>query len=218
MTKMFFRLAKKEMKNYIILDKDPDRVAEAIQGGYKAIKDDASRHDTLERFRTVNSKVTILCMSHDDVENIYITLNAKSISRDIKVIARAGSFDMIKKYERAGADHILLPNEVASRMMMSAILRPRVYEAIHGILTGDEKALLDEIDISRHSKLIGRKVKDIDFRGFRLLFIGINKGDSGEFIFNPDREVELQMGDTLLVMGHRINIEYFREMSFTENV
>ena len=218
MTKMFFRLAKKEMKNYIILDKDSDRVAEAIQGGYKAIKDDASRHDTLERFRTANSKVTILCMSHDDVENIYITLNAKSISRDIKVIARAGSVDMIKKYERAGADHILLPNEVASRMMMSAILRPRVYEAIHGILTGDEKALLDEIDISRHSKLIGRKVKDIDFRGFRLLFIGINKGDSGEFIFNPDREVELRMGDTLLVMGHRINIEYFREMSFTENV
>jgi len=145
MTKMFFRQAEAKRYNYIILDKDPERVQEAIHDGYDAIVDDASRHTTLSRFNVKGAKVTVLCMSHDDVENIYITLNAKSINPRIRVIARASSPKIVSKYERAGADHILLPNQVASTMMVFAVLKPIMYKAIHAIFTGQNVALLDEV-------------------------------------------------------------------------
>ncbi len=111
MTKMFFRQKEAREYNYIILEKDPERVAEALHDGYDAIVDDASRHETLARFNTRSAKVTVLCMSHDDVENIYITLNAKSIDPTIRVIARASSKELVSKYRRAGVDHILLPKK-----------------------------------------------------------------------------------------------------------
>ena len=213
MTKMFFRQAEAKQYNYIILDKDPARVAEAIHDGYDAIVDDASRHTTLSRFNTEGARVTVLCMSHDDVENIYITLNAKSINPRIRVIARASSQAIVSKYQRAGVDHILLPHEAASTMMSVAILRPTMYKAIHAIFTGQNVALLDEVKVYEHSVLNGRRVEEIDFRAYKLLLIGVQKAEGDRFVFNPDGDLLLEKGDILLVMGHKMSIAYFRESS-----
>jgi voltage-gated potassium channel len=216
MTKMFFRQAEAKQYNYIILDKDPARVAEAVHDGYDAIVDDASRYTTLSRFNTESAQVTVLCMSHDDVENIYITLNAKSINPRIRVIARASSQAIVSKYQRAGVDHILLPNEAASTMMSVAILRPTMYKAIHAIFTGQNVALLDEVKVYEHSTLKGKRVGEIDFRSYKLLLIGVYKAEGENFIFNPDDDLVLERGDILLVMGHKMSIAYFRESSCLE--
>jgi voltage-gated potassium channel len=213
MTKMFFRQREAEEYSYIILDKDPDRVAEALHDGFDAIVDDASRHETLARFNTKGAKVTVLCMSNDDVENIYITLNAKSIDPTIRVIARASSQELVAKYQRAGADHILLPNENASIMMSVAILRPTMFKAIHAIFTGQNLARLEEIPVYPHSSLAGLRVGEIDFRSYKLVLIGVQRRENGEFVFNPPEEFRLETGDILLVMGHRASVTYFMEES-----
>lgn len=216
MTKMFFRQSEAKQYNYIILDKDPARVREAVHDGYDAIVDDASRHTTLSRFNTDGAQVTVLCMSHDDVENIYITLNAKSVNPRIRVIARAGSEAIVNKYKRAGVDHILLPNEAASTMMSVAILRPTMYKAIHAIFTGQNVALLDEVKVYEHSSFRGQRVGGIDFRSYKLLLIGVYKAEGERFLFNPDDDLLLEKGDILLVMGHKMSIAYFRESSCLE--
>ncbi len=214
MSKMFLRQADIKNHKYIIIEKDPNRVQEAIKDGYEVIQDDASRHDVLNRFNTDNSHVSVLCMSHDDVENIYITLNAKSISPKIRVIARASSSEIVSKYERAGADHILLPNEAASIMMAIAILRPTMYNAIDAIFTGKNVALLDEIMVREDGILVGKKVKDLDFKYYKLVLIGIQKSKENRFIFNPDLFIELDIDDILLVMGDERSISYFKEVCY----
>jgi voltage-gated potassium channel len=213
MTKMFFRQRDASEYRYIILDKDPDRVAEAIHDGFDAIVDDASRHETLARFNTRNAKVTVLCMSGDDVENIYITLNAKSLDPTIRVVARASSQALVKKYQRAGVDHILLPNENASIMMSVAILRPTMYKAIHAIFTGQNLAQLEEIPVYPHSRLINMRLGEIDFRSYKLVLIGIQSKKKSRFLFNPSDDYVLVEGDVLLVMGHHMSVSYFVEQS-----
>ncbi len=216
MTKMFFRQSDASKYKYIILDKDPKRVEEAIRDGYAAIEEDASRYETMKRFNTENSKVTVLCMTHNDIENIYITLNAKHISPKIKVVTRAGDESIVNKYKRAGADHVLLPNETASTMMSVAITRPTMYKAIDAILTGKNKAMLDEVLVHNHSVLMGQKLKSIDFRHFKLVLIGIQKSSSMEFIFNPSPETIIEHKDILLIMGDKRSIQYFKEINCKE--
>ena len=213
MTKMFFRQNDASKYRYIILDKDPKKVEEAIRDGYSAIEEDASRYETLKRFNTENSKVTVLCMTHDDVENIYITLNAKHISPKIRVITRAGDESIVNKYKRAGADHVLLPNETASTMMSVAITRPTMYKAIDAILTGKNKAILDEVLIHSQSNLIGQRLKDIRFRDYKLVLIGIQKNSTMKFIFNPSPDTLIEHKDILLIMGDKRSIQYFKELN-----
>ncbi len=211
MTKMFLRQEKELHNDYVILDKDPQRVKEAIKDGYKAIHEDASRHDVISKFNLEYGNVTILSLTNSDIENIYITLNAKSLSRKIRVIARASDEKMKRKFELAGVDHVLLPNNVANMMLLTSINQPVMYNGINAILTGKNVAHMDEVSVLRYRELLGKRIEEIDFKSYKILFIGIQKEEEGEFIFNPPSSTVLQEEDILLMMGLKISIEYFKE-------
>ncbi|KYJ87580.1 NAD-binding protein [Sulfurovum riftiae] len=210
MAKMFFRQKKEKIDNYIILDKNLKRVEQARKDGYQAIVDDASRFETLSKFNVEHANITILCLTGSDVENIYITLNAKSISRKIRVIARVNDINIVSKFEYAGADHLLMPNQVVNTMIRTAITQPTMYKAIHAILTGKSVARIDEIHVHEKHSLVGKSIADLDFKESKLLFIGIER--EGEFLFNPPPSEQIESYDILLVMGRQISLDYFREM------
>lgn len=199
-------------QNYIIIDKNPIRVQNAIKDGYSAINDDLSRYDVISKFNTDFSNIIILSLINSDIENIYITLNAKALSKDIKVIARCNDNSMIKKYNLANCDHILLPNHVATTMLITAIKQPNIYQAIYNIITGSAKSLIDEIIVYKSDEIVTKRVKEIPFKDNKLLFIGVLKYNSTNFIFNPAKEFIFSEGDTLLVMGYDLSLKNFKNI------
>jgi len=210
-TKVFLRLLKEKYNStdFIILDKDPQRVQEATNDGYPAISDDASRFEVINRFYNQRSHITLFALTSSDIENIYITINAKSVSKDITVIARASGQKFFKRYKRAGADRIILPNDIASSMIALSILHSTTYKAINAILNFKDIATIDEVYVSEHSSLVGKKIKELDLK--KVTLIGIQRGLNGEFIFNPKKDYILKVGEILIVLGHKISIEYFKE-------
>jgi len=211
MTRMFLKQYHHEYKKrYIIIDNDKAKVEEAIKEGYRAIHEDATRHDVIAKFNVAYAKITLMALTGSDVANVYIILNAKSLSSKIKVITRASDEKIAKKCQLAGADHVVRPNEVANKMLLTAITQPVMYHAIYAILTGEHLAQLDELSVREHYKLNAVKLGKIDFKSFKLLLIGI-ENEVGEFIFNPSDDYSLQSKDTLLLMGRKMSIAYFRD-------
>ena len=209
MAKMFLRQNEKVGHRYVIIEKDVERVVQARKDGYNVIHDDASRHEVITKFNIDYSHVTVLCLTGSDIENIYIALNAKSLSPKIKVIARAIDENMKKKYELAGVEHILQPSSVANMMLLTAISQPVLYNGIHSILTGEDVAHVDEIRVGLQSRLIDKSIGEIDFKENKLLLLGIER--QGNFIFSPKPETTILENDTLLLMGLEVSISYFKE-------
>jgi len=212
MTRMFLRSSDILEHNYVIIEKDYARVELGIREGYTIIHEDASRYDVISKFNTLHSNITLLALTNSDVANIYITLNAKSLSRNIKVISRASSKIMEKKCKLAGVDYVVLPNMTANRMLLFAITQPVIYRAIYDILTGQHLAHMDEVSTLTHYKLVGKKIEEIEFKRHKLLFIGLESAKEKQFIFNPSSKQEITHGDILLVMGRKVSIEYFKEL------
>jgi len=216
LAKMFLRQEENMGTSYVILDKDPERVKQAIKDGYRAINDDASRYEVISRFNVTYSNVTVLCLTNSDVENIYIALNAKSLSRKIKVVARATNDNMKKKFDLAGVDHILSPSGVANVMLSTAISQPAMYNAVYAILAGKDVANVDEIHVLEYKKLYNLSIFHIDFKSHKILFLGIQRGSEGDFIFNPNPSLIVEEDDVLVVMGLKVSIEYFRQLYSVE--
>ncbi len=211
MTRMFLKNYAKELgNNYIIIEKDKERVEEAFKEGYRAIHEDASRHDVIYKFNIDYSDITLFALTGSDVANVYITLNAKALSKNIKVITRATDDNIANKCKLAGADHVIRPNIIANKMLLAAVTQPVMYQAIYAILTGRHLAQLDEVMLVEHQKLVGLKIKEVDFKHFRLLFIGIQRGLKGEFVFNPDKRRVFHEKDILLLMGREASIRHFK--------
>ncbi len=213
MTRMFLKdYANEYDRRYIIIENDKNRVEDARKEGYRAIHEDASRHDVISKFNTDYAKITLLALTGSDIANIYITLNAKALSPKIRVIARASSDKLAKKCRIAGADSVVMPTLIANRMLFSAITQPIMYKAIYAILIGQHLAQLDEVKLIYHGKLVGKRLDELNFKEHKLLSIGIQLGASGEFIFNPPMRLHLQEEDILLIMGRKVSIEHFKSL------
>lgn len=213
MSRMFLKdYATEYDRRYILIEKNKDKVEDAIKDGYRVIHEDASRHDVIAKFNTDDAKITLLALTGSDIANIYITLNTKAISRKIRVISRASTDKIAKKCRLAGADNVVMPTMIANRMLFSAITQPVMYKAIHAILTGQHLAQLDEIKLIYHRKLVGKKIDELNLKEHKLLCIGLQIGASGEFIFNPPLRLHLQEEDVLLLMGRKVSIEHFKSL------
>jgi len=214
MTRMFLKhYAKEYDKSYIIIEKDKEQVEVAIKEGYSAIHEDPTRHDVITKFNTDYSNITLLALTGSDVANVYITLNAKAISKNIRVITRASSQSIAKKSRLAGADSVVMPNLIANRMLFTAITQPVMYRAIYAVLTGEHLAQLDEVDLKYHQKLVGKTIREIDVRQHKLLCIGVHASCSNRFIFNAPLEYQLEKEDVLLLMGRQVSINHFKEIN-----
>ncbi len=214
LTKMFLRQEKDLDHNYIILDKNQEKVDTAISNGYSAIKGDASRHEILRKLIPEESHVIVLCLTNSDIENIYITLGAKVVDPSIEVIARANDDTLYNKFLRAGADHILMPNSVANTMVVSAITKPTIYKTIDSVLTAKNIAKIDEMILYEGSKLINQRVEDIDFKAYKLLLIGIQRGKDNPFMLNPADDVIFEKNDVIILMGRNVSHKHFAEIYF----
>jgi voltage-gated potassium channel len=211
MTRMFLQNNYLLSYEYVIIEENKKRVELGIKEGYNIINDKASEYDVISRFNAQYANITLLALNSSDIDNIYIALNAKTLSQKIKVIARASDAKMEKKFKLAGVDHVILPSMVANKMLLFAITKPAMYRAIYSMLTGKNLSQLDEIPTVTHYKLVGKKIEDIDFERHKLIFIGFQCGEKEDFVFNPPKQIDIRIGDVLLVMGHKISIEYFKQ-------
>lgn len=210
-SKFFLKEIKKEQIPYIVLDIDQSRVQDALTDGHDAICDNASRYEVLKRFYNKEAKITLLALTGSDIENIYITLNAKSVSKDISVIARASSTSLFSRYKRAGADRVVLPYEIASSMLVASIIYPTMYKAINAILNFKEVSTIDEIFVTPESLIMGKCIEDVAFNEYNIILFGIQNGARGKFKFNPPKDYIIKDDDILVVMGHKLSLSYFKK-------
>ncbi|MES9967869.1 MAG: potassium channel family protein, partial [Sedimenticola sp.] len=218
------RLAQ-ERDNIVIIDSDPEQVAEARKLGYLVIEGSAERSDLLENAGISERAERILCLTDDDVANVYITLTAKYMNPEIEVISRANREESVRKLYQAGADHTVSTSHVFSLIAGEYIGQPVAFEAIHGILSGRDGIALDTVIVRPGSSLEGKRIGEIDFNAKRLVLFGVithPERETGtelpaysllnrQLHFNPDSEFCLSGNDTLVLFGHQFSIVHFKD-------
>ena len=88
---------------FVIVDRDTRSVQEARQRGYLALAGDATDGALLADLGLGRHATRILCLTHDDVSNVYITLTARQAAPDILIVSRANKAETVRKLTQAGA-------------------------------------------------------------------------------------------------------------------
>lgn len=218
-------MLKHDGENVLIVDNESSRVELAKQQGFLAIKGDAGETQLLQNIEARNRAAMVLCLTTDDVTNVYITLTAKSLHKDVKIISRANREETIKKLELAGADHVITPYEVVGLVASESIGQPVAFEAIYGMLTGHKYYSIDTVVFPEVAEANRICLQDIDFIKFKLVLLGVIVMDESEigvsngsyalkkhhFVFNPKRSLCVTEGMMLVVFGHQYSIEHFKD-------
>ncbi len=205
---------KNEKKNFLILETDPKKLEQAQKKGYLCIKEDASKKEVLEKIQLKDKVKAAICLAQNDIHNIFIALNIRSVSKSVPIISRTFSKNSYKKLELAGVDYIVSPYQTAGLIASKIITQPIAVEAISDILSKKKNAVCDEVEVLRNSFLENKTIEDIELNKYKLILLGVRRIDEKgkKFYFNPKDNFILKAGDLLIIMGYSISVSHFKSL------
>ena len=190
-----------------VIERDPERVRQAIDRGWLAIEADASREEVLAQAGIHRARGLITAVG-TDAENVFTVLTARVMRPDLFIIARVESDDAEHKLRRAGADRVISPYQIGATQMVQTALRPAVVEFFH-LATSSERLDLsmEQVHIRDDSPLANRTIVDAGIRQkFGVIVVGIKRAGGG-MDFNPAPEAVMRPGDELVVLGRTESVK-----------
>jgi voltage-gated potassium channel len=202
---------RKQRVPYVVVDKDPARVHEIIEGGGLAVAADASREDVLVRVGIHRARGLIAAVS-TDAENVYTVLSARVLRPDLFIIARVESEDAETKLRRAGADRVISPYHLGGIQMAATALRPAVVDFMRLATTSDRLDLAaEQVEVGADAPFVGKSLREANLRqAFGVIVVAINRAD-GQMQFNPSPEDILRAGDQLVLLGATTQLKALEE-------
>lgn len=186
---------------FVIIERDPDRMQEAVDAGFLAVEADASSEQVLRRVGIARARGFIAAVS-TDAENVYAVLTARLLRPDLFILGRAETDDAKTKLVRAGADRVISPYLIGGLQLAQTALRPAVVDFVQ-IATSSENLELsmEQVRISEGAPLAGRTLLESNVRQrFGVVVVGIQRADR-RMEFNPAPDAAMQPGDHLVVLG-----------------
>lgn len=197
----------------LVIDPNPEIFHQAELKSVNIIKDDASDIDLLEKIGLNTNIKSVVILTEDDTINLSIILAVRSLNKHIQIISKCNRQKTKEKLKIAGANELIMSNDLLAKIAVGFIRSPIAYEAIDDILTDYKGAVINEVELFQNSYFIGKSLSEVDFGRFNLTFIGItyNK-DKSKFIFNPNKEeLILKEKDFLIVIGYEKTIGEFKK-------
>lgn len=198
----FFR----KQEPFVVIEIDDQALEHVDRDGALFVQGTATDDDVLRRAGVERAK-TLITTLPDEAQNVYITLTARYMNRDLQIIARADVEDGEKKLIRAGANHVVSPHVLGGQRMAMASLRPNVVDFMHTTALGEGGLSIEEMVIPEGCRLAGKTLVDSRLKQeFNVTLIGIKKQDK-KMTIAPGPNTTLDEGDILVLVGPTEDLE-----------
>ncbi|MEW5993509.1 MAG: potassium channel protein [Candidatus Zixiibacteriota bacterium] len=199
-----------EFKNrkvpFLVIEKDEKETARLFNEGVPFLQGEATDDDVLRK-AGVESARTLISTLPDEAQNVYLTLTARDMRKDLIIIARADYEDGEKKLLRAGANHVVSPHVIGGMRMAMASLRPNVVDFMHMTALGEGGLSIEEVVIPPDCRLEGKTLVDSQLKQeYGVTIIGIKKV-GGRMTIVPGPDTVLAEGDILVLIGPNEGLE-----------
>lgn len=196
-------------KPYVVVEKDDDAVLDLkTHGNLRVINGDATDDESLIKAGIERAAALITAMP-SDADNLFIVVSARAHNPNLTIVSRAITSTTIKKLRMAGANNVIMPDQLGGSHMASLIITPDVIEFLdHISIRGRAETNLEEINFSElpHDERL-QTIGDIDrFYNVGCRIIGY-KTALGDFVVNPGAKTELIPKSKLFVLGTPVQIE-----------
>ncbi len=190
------------MESVVLIEQDTKQIErlESI-GEITYITGDATEDENLVAAGINKAAGVIVCLPSDK-DCLYITMTARILNRNMRIISRMTDRKHEAKLRIAGADGVVSPNAIGALRMASEMIRPTVVDFLDKMLRSSQGTLrFNELILSEDGAFSGKTIRESGIKDrFGLLIVGIRE-KQGAITFNPPPSLALGAGVTLIVMG-----------------
>ncbi len=203
-----------EDKKYevIIVDFERSALKKASKDGFKTFDSTLLNDNDLIEIGINIDIDALFCVSYNNKNNLFVTLSARNLSKNLKIVTISKTKSEATKLQIAGATKVLNPNEIGAFRIYRYMSKPLMLRVLDDILFSKSDLSISEIYIEENSLLKGMFLKDMTVhKDYNILLLGIMDEElSDKFIFNTKRiNHKIDEGDVLVVVGKNEDLENF---------
>ncbi|TMM56052.1 potassium channel protein [Maribacter algarum] len=197
---------------FVVIEKNRD-VVEKYENDTWFIEGDASDDEVLKEAGIDKAQYLIAAMP-DDAANLFVVLSARQLNQKLFIISRASLATSQKKLFLAGANKVIMPDKIGGDHMASLVVMPDLITFMDKLsMEGEHTTNLEEVAIEDFADQIDcSSIRDLDLRQKTgCTIIGYIAPD-GDYIINPEADLELQPKSKVIVLGRPEQIKKLNEM------
>ena len=196
--------------SFVVVDRDEDRVENAIKDGMLAVCADASRDETLRDLGIDRAKGLIATLA-SDADNLFLVMTARTLNSRMQLAARIASDSSEQKMRRAGANFVFAPYDSTGHRMAQALLRPHVHQFMDFTMQGLNVGI-EQVKVGEGSPFADQSLAEMQVRRETGVIVLAIRRASGEMVFNPPADARLSKGDHLIAMGDTAGLRKLEQL------
>ncbi len=194
-------------KACVVIDPNAARSNEAQTAGALVLEGDATQ-DAVLRSAGIDRAAALATVLPNDALNVFITLTARALNNELRIISRGEDPLTEPKLRQAGADEVVLPATSGGLQIAEHIVRPAILSVLDD---AHERGRIRELAkvgvgiramrIPKDTRGVGRTVAELEQLHPGVLVISIRRHD-GTLINAPSGRDQFASDDEILLMGH----------------
>ncbi len=191
----------------VVIESNPDRVAAAEAAGALVIAGDATHNSVLELAGVHEADALVACVA-DDSDNLVIALSTKTLRPELRVVCRASDPESEGKLRLAGADAVVAPQAVGAERLALMAREPELAQIFDVIVGGSPVEFhVEELQVTPSCKVAGQTIGNSKIREESGAIVVAVEEPEGEVKVNPDPGTKIRIGERLVVVGTREQVE-----------
>lgn len=195
-------------KSFVVIEKNKDIEDRLKVDNVPYIIGNANEDEVLLQAGIDRASAFISALPND-ADNLFVVLSTRQINKDINIISRASLESSYNKLKFAGANNVILPDKLGGDHMASLVVVPGLMEFIDNLsIVGKSNINIEEVAFEKlNSKSKVKTIKDLDLRKKTGCTIIGYKDENGDYIVNPEEDLELAPNSKIIVLGRPEQIE-----------
>ncbi|OQK17302.1 potassium transporter TrkA [Methyloprofundus sedimenti] len=201
-------------RTMIILDADPAKIDQALQKKLPAQLMDYRQDEDLIALGIGTQVETLFCFLEKDSENVFLTLSARALDKNLKIISVVNQPESAEKLLAAGATKIIDPFEICSNKAYQLLTKPSITWILDEVVFGRADLHMAEIVIPQNSLLDQSCASELYLNEkYNLFLIGVVDKELGDNLYFSlgEQDHKLDAGDILVVLGANRDIRKFKQ-------
>jgi voltage-gated potassium channel len=202
-----------QKRPHVVVERGVDLLEPLIEEEVPYVHGDATAESVLKE-AGVERAAGLVAAVASDADNLYITLSARLLNERLLIVARCEDEAAADKFRRVGANHVVSPYVIGGLRIAQAVTRPSVTDFLDQFtVPGQPVAQIEEVRLAPESRLVGRTLAELRLsQELGLTLVAIRERGGG-FVATPTDERVLEPGQTLIVVGHRRQLDELEKLA-----
>lgn len=190
-------------RDFVVIDPSKEKIEKLVSfGEFLYLVGDPAEDEVLEKAGVGRAKGILLSLPSDEA-NLFVTLTARNLNPDARIIAKGTDLKSHEKIKKAGADSVVSPSFIGGMRMVSDMIRPAVVSFLDKMLYSKDHILrVEEIAVGKGSPLAGKTIEESAIKDRTgALLVAVRKAKTGDYEFNPAPDRLIQEDDVLIFIG-----------------